>query len=301
MKRSATQEFAQIVPGYLVTALVHAARHGRCSTGPLHTVRTVDRQTNRRQDPDHRAGRARGQPGDRRRESGRRARHGVARTALRGGTLRRGQRQRSLPAGRTAPQPPLARRPPSLRLRQGALLLVAAGRRRHLRHGRLLLLLPGHPRARRGQAGVARRLSRGAGGTRRRPDRRGQFTGARALPVAQAEGGGGRSRPAHGHRGGRHGRARCAARDGRNGPAHDHRSGRLGSVRLPRHRPAARVRRLPARPRGPRPADRRGGDSRTAGEPQRIPRTASPRSTTSQSCSPCGSGWTRRWSPRASI
>ncbi|EFL43029.1 integral membrane protein [Streptomyces griseoflavus Tu4000] len=95
------------------------------------------------QNPRHRAGGARSQPGDRGRQGRGRPACRVPRAAVGGGPLGGRQHERGVPAGRAAAQPSPGRPAPPLRLRQGALLLVAARGRGHLRHGRLLLVLPG--------------------------------------------------------------------------------------------------------------------------------------------------------------
>ena len=175
------------------------------------------------QDPGHRARRARRQPPDRRRQGRRRTPRRFARAAVGGRALRGRQPERGLPARRAAPQPPPRRPAAPLRLRQGAVLLVAARGRRHLRDGRLLLLLPGRRGAQGRRRGVLRRLCGGPGGTRRRArsPRAPRCCGALhqvRRQGAPADGRSARPRPAHGDRRGRHGRARRDPRDRRAWP-----------------------------------------------------------------------------------
>lgn len=127
----------------------------------------------------------------------------LARAAVGGRALGRRQLQRGVPAGGPAPQPPPTRRTASLRLRQGAILLVAARGRRDLRHGRRCRLLRG-----------------------------GRLPGPGAAPGAPGGPGTRGSGAAHGGRRGRHRGARCGPRGRRHRPAHAHRAGGVGGVRL---------------------------------------------------------------------
>ena len=120
---------------------------------PAHSrVRTrrrpgTDCRRGRRGEHRHRHRGAGRQPGDRGREDRRRADRRVERDAGRGRALRRRHHQPGLPAHLAAAVPEGAGRHPPVRVRQGAVLLVPAGRDRDLRLRRGVLHLRGRARA----------------------------------------------------------------------------------------------------------------------------------------------------------
>jgi hypothetical protein len=175
--------------------------------------------------------------------------HGrLQRYAGRGGPLGGGHPQPGVPADLRAARR-TARRPTSpVRLRSGTVLLVAAGRVRHLRRRRRILHLPGRARARaREQRQPAHRL-RGPGHLR---PGRGNLSGPRAEPAPRRgpprPGGSSRPRPPQPRHYGqgdpvRRQRGDDRPRTGRagTGPAAGHRITGLGRRGLHRHRRPAR-------------------------------------------------------------
>ena len=189
-----------------------------------------------------------GQPADRGRQAGRRPDLGVDGDARRGGALVRRHPQPGVPDGRAQAEQEAGRRPAPVRLRHGALLLVADRRGRHLRARRRLLDLRGH------QGGARARGARQPDDLLRRAGDelpvRGRLL-AQGRPPAARRGRGGGPRvlraPAHhprphredgglrGHR--RAGRHRAGRR--RHHAAPPHRPGVLGRSRVDPDRPAA--------------------------------------------------------------
>ncbi len=218
----------------------------------------------------------------------------LQRHAGRGGPLVRGHPQPGVPVHLGAPGPAPGRRGAPVRVRAGAVLLVAAGRVRDLHRGRGILDLRGHPLAEQPDQRLPDRVC-GAGRVRHR---RGHLVHpglrpapGRGPPQPHAHAGARQDQPGHHGQGGavRGHRRGHRARAGRRRPAAGaaHRLPRLRRGRLDRDRGAADRGGLPAGHGQPGTAHRPGRRPQGARSDPRGDREDARRGPSCCTCRPC--------------